>query len=123
MELSGGQWVNKFPTSKSINDLVSPFREHVKLFIDALTAAAATVHIDATLRPRERAYLMHFSFLIAKENFSPQNVPPFPGVDINWLHPTLAESKAAANEMVTKYGIVFEPALSSKHSTGTAIDM
>jgi hypothetical protein len=56
-------------------------------------------------------------------------VPPRPGVDIVWLHttapgqPDLARSKAAAEAMVNGYGIVFKPALTSRHTEGRAIDM
>jgi len=51
------------------------------------------------------------------------------GVDIQWLHlnaqgqPDLAASRSAAEQMVQGYGIVFKPALTSRHTEGKAIDM
>ena len=81
MEPSGPQWVNRFPTSKSTADLEQPFRAGVERFIAALTAAGANVAIEATRRPPERAYLMHFSFRIAREGLNPADVPSKPGVE------------------------------------------
>ena len=126
---SGAGWVAKFPTSTSTADLVDPFKKNVDDFIAALKAAGATVSIGATLRPAHRAYLMHWSFRIAKEGYSPQKVPATVGVDIDWVHRTLAgqidrkASRAAALEMVTGYGIVYRPSLHSRHTEGKAIDM
>ena len=50
------------------------------------------------------------------------------GVDIEWVHPTLAQSKAGAEAMVTDYGIGglgvnTPPALDTLHTSGEAIDM
>ena len=56
-------------------------------------------------------------------------MPARAGVDIQWVHPaaggvtTAQASKAAAERMVAAYGIVFRPALSSRHTEGRAIDM
>ena len=120
----GPQWVALFPTSTSLDDLVSPFRENCKAFIAALQEQGATVTISATLRPPERCYLMHWSWKIAKEGQNPATVPPLDGVDIDWTCSggTLA-SVSACSQMVAKYGIVYEPALASLHSEGLAIDM
>src|SRR6266849_2022616 len=85
MSLSGPQWVNQFPTSASTDTLVQPFRGNVNRFIAALTAAGAQVHISATLRPPQRAYLMHYSYRIAHQGLNPQSVPAMAGVDINWV--------------------------------------
>jgi hypothetical protein len=129
MSRSGIQWVSQFPTSKSTDDLVEPFQANAKNFIAALQAAQASVTVADTLRPSERAYLMHFSFEIARKNLDPGAVPPRAAVDIQWTHtdaqgqPDLAASKAAAEQMVVGYGIVFEPVLESRHTQGLAIDM
>ncbi|AYL96481.1 peptidoglycan-binding domain-containing protein [Mucilaginibacter celer] len=123
MELSGPQWVGRYPTSKSISDLTSPFKENLQAFYDALIKAGATVKISATLRPKQRAFLMHTSFDIAKKTIKPQDAPKLEGVDINWVHASADESVKAAQQMVDGYGIVFRPAYPTKHSTGTAIDM
>jgi hypothetical protein len=129
MALSGSQWVSKFPTSASIEDLSDPFRGNARRFIAALRQAQASVVIADTLRRPERAYLMHFAFAIARESADPSAVPAMPGVDIQWVHPDaegqpdLAASRAAAEQMVQGYGIVFKPALTSRHTEGEAIDM
>ena len=128
-QLSGLPWVVKFPTSRSTDDLTEPFRSNCKKFVAAMQAAGANVTIAATLRPQQRAYLMHWSFRIAKELFDPELVPGMDGVDIGWVHRDtmgrvlLAESRDAAAMMVTGFVIVFRPALTSRHSEGNAIDM
>lgn len=122
-ELSGIQWVPRFPTSASIDELNDPFRSDVTRFIAALRAAGATVTVSATYRPVERAYLMHYSSRISRGNIRPQDVPAMAGVNINWVHPTAQQSIAAATAMANGYGIVFPPALQSRHTERRAIDM
>jgi hypothetical protein len=129
MPLSGPEWVNQYPTSSRIEDLNGSFRSNVQRFVAALRAAGATVTIAATLRPPERAYLMHYAYAIARQGMDPNTVPPMYGVDIEWVHhdaqgrPNILASQAAANEMVQGFGIVFQPALTSRHTEGRAIDM
>ena len=126
--LSGAGWVQKFPTSRSTNDLADPFKSKVNKFIAALKNAGANPVIAATRRPKERAYLMHFSFKISN-GYDPRNVVEMPGVDIEWVHRNsngsvnLTASKTAADNMVQGYDIAFEPALVSRHTQGNAIDM
>lgn len=122
-ELSGPQWVARFPTSHSIFDLKPPFQARMAAFFNALTAAGATIKISATVRPAERAYLMHWSFKIANKGQDPQTVPPMAGVNINWWHGDPNSSRDAARQMVSGYGIVHAPALNSLHTQGLAIDM
>lgn len=122
-ELSGAQWVSRFPGSSSTEDLAPNFRSSASNFISALKSAGATVHISATYRPRERAYLMHYSAKIAKGVISPSDVPPMNGVNIEWDHGDAAQSQQAAQSMVNGYGIVFPPALISRHTERAAIDM
>jgi hypothetical protein len=127
--LSGSSWVTKYPNSSDTADLTEPFRANVKKFIAALQAAGATVSIDTTLRSKERAYLMHWAYRIAKEGDDPTKVTELAGVDIEWVHrdskgnTDLNASKLSAQQMVTAYGIVFKPALTSRHTEGDAIDM
>jgi D-alanyl-D-alanine dipeptidase len=127
--LSGAIWVSRFPTSRTTNDLALPFRTNVTNFIAALNAARASVSISATLRPVERAFLMHYSFRIAREALDPATVPAMAGVDIDWVHRDArgnvnrAASQMAAAQMVSSYDIVFRPALNSNHTRGLAIDM
>lgn len=127
--LSGAAWVEKFPNSSSVDDLVEPFRANADKFIAALKAAGAKVTVNATLRPKERAYLMHWSFRIARENYDPQQVGAMDGVEIEWVHrdalgnKMAVESKGAAEEMVNGYDVVYRPVLVSRHTQGLAIDM
>lgn len=127
--LSGGSWVSKYPNSTSVDDLVEPFRTNVKNFLAALATAGTAVSIGSTLRPPERAYLMHYSYKVAKGGLDPSAVPAKAGVDINWVYtdakgkPDIAASRKAANDMVSGYGIVYAPALTSRHTEGKAIDM
>ena len=47
-ELSGAEWVRRFPGSSWLRDLRPPFRDKVEAFVGALRAAGATVSISAT---------------------------------------------------------------------------
>ncbi|HVF51793.1 MAG TPA: hypothetical protein VNA19_17045 [Pyrinomonadaceae bacterium] len=123
LELSGAQWVSKFPGSRSIFDLKPPFLDKISKFHQALADAGANIKINATFRPPERAFLMHFAFRIARKGFDPRSVPPMAGVNIQWFHGNTAASKNAAEQMVRAYGIAFAPSLRSRHTEGLAIDM
>ena len=68
-ELSGPQWVARFPTGVSIADLAATFAAKVSNFVDAMRAAGAAVRISATFRPKERAYLMHWAWEIGVNLF------------------------------------------------------
>jgi hypothetical protein len=126
---SGASWVAQFPTSTSTADLEASFKSSVENFISALNTAGATVNISATYRPPERAYLMHYSYRIAKDGLDPAGVPAMAGVNICWVHRNVqgqadnAGAKSAANAMVNGYGIVYAPALESRHTQKLAIDM
>lgn len=122
-ELSGAVWVSRFPTSRSVNDLEPTFRSKVSAFIAALQAAGANVRISATYRPTERAYLMHWSYKIAKGIVSARSAPSMSGVAIEWWHGNDSDSKRAAQEMASSYGIVATPSLTSRHIERKAIDM
>jgi hypothetical protein len=99
------------------------FAKSVTAFPDALMAAGARVDISATYRPKERAYLMHWAWLISREKFDLAKVPPMPGVAIRWDHGALAKSRTAAKQMVDVYGMAFIAVLNSKHTERLAIDM
>ncbi|WP_026396493.1 hypothetical protein [Acetobacter nitrogenifigens] len=125
---SGAIWITRFPASKSLSDLSSPFRENAKRFIDALTSAGATVTIANTYRPPERIYLMHWSWMIFKRKCQPADVPPMTGVDITWSSGNVGADIAAATQMAVAFGIAslaVAPALNatSRHLTKSAIDM
>ena len=128
---SGPEWVRQFPGSRSLDDLVEPFRSAAKAFVTALLDSGCSVTIASTLRPPERAYLMHFSTAIARNVTLPQNVPANPKVNIEWVHRTGGQidqpkSRSAAVQMVQGYGIDPTsplPALASRHTEGNAVDM
>jgi|SRR5215471_356507 len=122
-ELSGRAWVERFPGSKSVDDLEPNFRRSVKGFLKALADAGADVTISATFRPPERAYLMHYAWEIAHEEQDARHVPHMPDVNIEWAHDTNAASRDAALEMVDGYGMRFVAALHSRHTERKAIDM
>jgi len=82
--LSGPAWTNQFPASTRTADLLPAFAAHVESFIGALRAARVTVAISATLRPPERAYLMHYCYRIARDLMDPDTVPTMDGVDIQY---------------------------------------
>lgn len=121
--LSGPDWCNQFPTSKSLDDLIDPFKTNCKNFIEALTKAGATVVIAATYRPVERAFLMHFSALLSEGKIKASDIPKFPGIDIQWNQGNEIASIGAAKQMAKKYGILYPPALASRHTERLAIDM
>lgn len=121
--LSGPHWYNSFPTSRSITDLASPFRQRVQAFQKALIDGGAQIIISATYRPPQRAYLMHYAARIDRGELDPVDVAPMAGVDIEWVHYTNAGSLLAAAQMVDIYGIGGNPvALSSLHTQRLAID-
>ena len=129
---SGRAWVARFPTSASVADCAQPFRDNLNAFIAALVAAGASVNIAATLRPPQRAYLMHWCWSIVKQKTDPHAIPPLDGVAIAWVHVDARgnfdpiASVAAAEDMVEAYGMQalnVAPALKSNHISGTAVDM
>jgi hypothetical protein len=80
--------------------------------------------VNATFRPPERAYLMHWCCMIAASGQDPAAVPPLAGVDIDWAHGgDRGEAKAAAQAMMKGYGIAFPAALVSRHTQRRAVDM
>lgn len=122
-ELSGAQWVSRFPGSTAITDLAPSVQTSVNSFLTAITAAGGSTTISATYRPPERAYLMHYSSKLSKREISAASIPAMTGVNIEWVHPTEAESVTAATAMASGYGIAYPPALISNHTRRTAIDM
>ena len=124
---SGAAWWHanqaKFPNSRAIADLASPFREKVQAFVRALEAAGVSIDVASTLRNSKRAYLMHFTWKVAKGLIAPELVRAEEGVDIHWDHGDLARSRAAAQEMLALFGLKVQPSLTSLHISGLAIDM
>jgi hypothetical protein len=139
-------WVKSFKKSrdnKSItasegeNDLLITLdKETATLTIDSKTDETFKVKmlrividrgyaITSTYRPKERSYLMHYSWKIAKANKDPKNVPGFEGdgVNIEWWHGDQDTSIKAAKEMIEGYKIRGGAALKSRHNSGKAIDL
>jgi hypothetical protein len=88
--------------------------------------------VAATYRPPQRAYLMHWAWLIVKRDRDPATVPSMDGVDIQWMHEdpegnySRPLSIAAARAMVVGFDIDrlgVAPALQSRHTLGYGIDM
>ena len=138
LENSGKAWVKRFPTSKQVDDLEPIFRASVKRFLAALADADVAITISATLRPPQRAYLMHYAWCLVQGKVAPGDVPAFvpkageQPVNIRWLHldaaqkPNVPGSLTAAREMVSGYQIAtlrVAPSLTSLHMQGQAIDM
>jgi hypothetical protein len=138
-EPSGPAWGNRFKESTAIKDLANPFRGSVTRFLAAMASAGIHEHTIDTLRPYERAYMYHYSWLIAKGKIDPRDVPAFvpkagqSPVNICWVHassPGVADipaSVAAAKQMVAAFHLAPQltqaPPLESLHTKGLAIDM
>lgn len=125
-ELSGVSWIRKFPGSNMTNTLKYPFRKKVEDFISALNKAGAKVVISATFRPPERAYLMHWSWMIMNYKADYTKIPVMKNVDIDWDHKDKMKSINAARVMGNAFEISnlrVPPALQSRHTDGLAIDM
>lgn len=123
-EFSGPQWCARFPGSKSLEDLDPAWRGKARAFVSAMERGGAVVSIEATLRPRERAYLMHWCWMIANLSQAPAAVPPIAGVGIDWTHGGDGKAaRAAAAAMVDKYDLQVLPSLTSRHTAGRAVDM
>lgn len=131
--LSGRAWYDDFPTSVSTDDLSEPFKTNATNFLKALADAGATYTINATYRPAQRAYLMHYAYAIARDGMNPASVPAYDGegasVNIDWVHRDAAgkvdraASKTAAEEMVKAYDMAYTAALQSRHTEGHAMDV
>lgn len=131
-EKSGLAWVNRFPTSTSLDDLKEPFKSSAKDFVGALRSAGVTVRINATYRPTERSYLMYYSAEISRGRLCPTKVPGWPGVNIDWAHlgadgkADLASAKSAAKAMKSAYAIGVNPVGKpgqSNHNKKLAVDL
>ena len=120
--LVGPLWVEFKRASTSLEDLSFPFRNSAKAFAKAVTDSGATIEIANTLRPPERVHMMHYSFRVAREGLAPQNVPPFAGIEVDWVHYTPALSLKAAEDLVNAYEIAYRPSLMSNHTIGRAVD-
>ena len=136
-ELSGPSWAGRFRDSSSVGALSGTFRSHVSAFIAAMRHAGIKVRPIATLRPAERAFLMHYSWLIAHRKLSPLRVPHFHAdrhhgpVAICWVHvgahgADIHASIVAARKLATTLGVVSmhgAPLLTTLRTEGLSIVM
>ncbi|WP_321951193.1 LysM peptidoglycan-binding domain-containing protein [Paraburkholderia bannensis] len=135
-EPSGAQWCHHFPGSESLGSLNDAFKPKATAFVGALRDAQIAVTISAAFRPIPRSYLMYYSFQIAKESVSPDHVPPWPDVNIDWVHRNpdgsmnRQQSVAAARAMCLGFGIHYDSAGQavgrpgrSRHNYGGAVDL
>ena len=123
-EFSGPQWCTRFPGSKSVDDLDPEWRGRVEAFLSALQKGGAKIDVSATFRPPERAYLMHWCWMITNLSQAPAAVPPMPGVAIDWTHGGDSRAaRAAAEAMVAAFELQYLPSLTSRHIERRAIDM
>ena len=111
--LSGKYWVawanQNAKNSESVDDLAEPFRSNVKAFIAALEEAGTDVTPKATRRDAKRAYLFHWAWLIALSREKPSEAKPMTGVDIEWNHGNLPDSRTGAHEMVVGFELAVPP--------------
>ncbi len=121
---SGPSWCNEFAVSRSLLTLVEPFRSNAVAFVDALRSAGAAVTIGMTRTPRERAYLIYWSWRIATGTVDPAWVPAMSGVEIDWTHGGNAEAAhTSAILMKHQFGIKSAPSLHGRHTEGRAFHM
>ena len=124
--LSGPEWADAFPVSRSLRDLNVTFGAQARRFVAALEEAGASVDVLTTRWSTEAAYLMHWAWRIAQEACDPRRVPAMEGVNIAWWHGDVHASREAAQAMVEAYGIDafgVAPSLNSPHIRGDAVDM
>lgn len=115
MTPAGPVWCDRYPTSRDVVDLVEPFRSGVRAFLAELSSRGCVVHVAATYRPPERAWLMHYAWDVA-HGLLPSAVPVHADIPIVW---TLDGARA----MVARYGLAYRPSLTSRHIERKAIDM
>ncbi len=130
---SGTYWVTwanaHAKNSKSVDDLVEPFKANAKAFIKALTDAGATVSVDTTTRSAKRAYLFHWCWKIGLGKAKASEATAMTGVEIEWDHGDEAKSTKGAKEMIDGFGLAVPPSstnapsLTTNHTPGKAIDM
>lgn len=128
---SGAAWMGIADTSGWINSiefsaLDASWGPRAEAFVTGLRAAGAQVHIAAGLRHPNRACLMHYAWGVAHAKYTPAQANTAcreRGIDIEWDHGNVSASRAAAQELVTTFGLVRQASLTSNHLRGLAIDI
>lgn len=104
-----------FPGSRAIADLVDPFGSDVAAFVAELERLGCTVHVSATWRPEQRAWLMRGAWDVAHFGLAARPAPRA-DIPITW-------TVAGAQAMVARYQLAARPSLTSRHIQRKAIDM
>lgn len=128
--------LTKYPEIKDVEKLEETFKANWKAFQAALEAAGADVRINSTLRSRERAYMMHYSPLVANGKIKPWEVPDSIHIRsessharVEWTHTDSngrvdeKASRQGAREMMRVFDIAYPAALNSNHVHGKAVDV
>lgn len=105
---------------------MEPFRAGAIAFLAAIDAGVGhpACHVSATWRPAERAYLMHWAWMLSTSGQDPAFVPPMFGVPIDWTAGgDVLAARAGARAMVAGYGMVHVAALASRHTQHRAMDV
>jgi uncharacterized protein YgiM (DUF1202 family) len=128
---SGAQWVqianaNGWSNTTAFSALDPSWGPRAEAFVNALRAAGASVRITAGLRHPNRAFLMHYAWGVAHGQYTPAQANAAcrgRGIDIEWDHGNAAASRAAAQALVSAFGLVHQASITSNHVRGLAIDM
>jgi hypothetical protein len=141
----GPRWASRYPSPDDERALLGLLRSarpdyawRIASLMRQLRAQGAEVELDATVRRRERGYLMWGAFVLSQvsssaelsralELISRRNDEWSLNVPIRWEHPDGWEAtRAAAREMADAYDVVFaseDGAHHSNHYTGVAVDL
>ncbi|HWN66614.1 MAG TPA: pesticin C-terminus-like muramidase [Haliangium sp.] len=130
-ERSGAQWVrianaNGWSNTTAFSALDASWGPRAEAFVNGLRAAGASVRITAGLRHPNRAFLMHYAWGVAHGQYTPAQANAAcrgRGIDIQWDHGNAAASRAAAQALVSAFGLVHQASITSNHVRGLAIDM
>ena len=109
-----------------MSDLEPEFQGSLSNFLAALKDAGATVRIAATYRPPERAWLMHWSYMLSRKKVKANKIPARNGINIQWDHGDEEKSVSAAKAMANAFEISHlgtPPAIVSRHTQKKAVDM
>jgi Bacterial SH3 domain/Bacterial toxin homologue of phage lysozyme, C-term len=128
---SGANWVqianaNGWSNTTAFSALDASWGPLAEAFVNGLRAAGASVRITAGLRHPNRAFLMHYAWGVAHGQYTPAQANAAcrgRGIDIQWDHGNAAASRAAAQALVSAFGLVHQASITSNHVRGLAIDM
>jgi len=130
-QCSGAEWVEIANASGWINStefsaLDPSWGPRVQAFVEGLLAAGAQVRVTAGLRHPNRAFLMHYAWGVAQGQYTPAQANEAcrgRGINIEWDHGTTESCRAAAQALVSAFGLVHQASIKSNHIQGLAIDM